>query len=107
MPNKVKKNQKEDLKNVQGRDLFQTPNYAIDILIPFLVELEPIWEHSANLKIWECAKGEGKIVKRLQTNNYFDVFGTDLQDKKPFNFLTDIQNENFDVIVTNPPFSIK
>lgn len=104
MPNKIKQTQKEDLENVSGRDLFQTPNYATDLLVPFILELLPMSNKS--FIIWECASGKDKIVNRLKTYD-LNVFGTDLSNKKSFNFLTDEQPYMFDCIVTNPPYSLK
>ena len=82
-----------------GRDLFQTPNYATDLLIPYLSDLNP-------QRIWECAVGKGKIAERLMHHG-FSVFGTDISYPKPFNFLTDLYTNPLDCIVTNPPFSLK
>lgn len=91
---KPKTSQPETPDIVQDRDFFQTPNYATDLLAPYLPKV----------KIWECASGHGKIVKRLESYG-FDVFGTDLLDGT--NFLTDDPPHDFDCIVTNTPFSIK
>ena len=33
MPNKIKRTQEVDVNSPHGRDLFQTPNYAVDLLI--------------------------------------------------------------------------
>lgn len=102
MPRKPKSPQGEDLQGVSGRDLFQTPRYAIDILYPFLEDLAV-----DKFRIWECACGKGKIVDRLYAKG-FDIFGTDLQGMGvPLNFLTDKSPYPFDCIVTNPPFSLK
>lgn len=98
---KPKKQQKENLTAVDGRDTFQTPNYAVDLLIPHLT-----WLSHPNFRIWECASGQGKIVDRLEENG-FSVFGTDLQHTPSVNFLYDVAPMKFDCIVTNPPFSLK
>lgn len=77
-------------------DGFQTPYWAIDSLIRFLPE---------NCNIWECAQGKGKIVTRLEEHG-FDVIGTDIM--AGFDFLSPlIPPPDFDIIVTNPPYSIK
>jgi hypothetical protein len=87
----------------QGRDTFQTPNYATDLLIPFIPK---------NIKIiWECAAGEGKIVKRLE-NAGFSVWSTDIRYNpdwidEQLNFITDTPNILGECIITNPPFSIR
>jgi hypothetical protein len=89
--NKPKRTQPETPKELQERDFFQTPNYATDLIIPYL---------PAGV-IWECASGNGKIANRLAR----DVIQTDIQSG--FNFLADKQESRFDLIVTNPPFSLK
>lgn len=101
MPRKPKTNQNENIEDVSGRDLFQTPCYAVDLLVPFLQEFK-------RKRIWECAAGLGKIVRRLQDHG-FDIYGSDLQsDEFPrVNFLTQHNGQDFDVIVTNTPFSLK
>lgn len=95
-----KKQQKEDVKEVQERDLFQTPNYATELLLPFLLKVQH--PHS---NIWECACGEGKMVNVLQKAG-LKVIGTDLAEHD-MNFLTDRLSFPFWAIVTNPPFSLK
>ena len=101
---------------VQGRDLFQTPNYAVDVLLPFVPR---------NIKsIWEPACGEGKIVARLTEAGY-SVYPSDIRkaegwvDNHIFNFLKDTNVgaipisiltsalDNTLAIITNPPFSLK
>lgn len=100
MPRKPKTPQKENLTEVDGRDTFQTPNYATDIILPYLLAKKFF---GVQFRIWECAAGQGKIVKRLSEKG-LDVFGTDLTEG--VNFLTD-PAPLFDCIVTNPPFSLK
>ena len=93
---------------VQIRDTFQTPKYAVDLLLPFIPK---------DIKlIWEPACGNGKISKRLVEHG-FDIWSTDIT----FNYnctdltwnFTDSRNilENQKVtaecIITNPPYSIK
>ena len=72
-------------------DDYQTPNEALDYLIPFI---------NKDWIIWECACGKGNILNYLKEKG-FDIIGTD----KETNFLT---NEiHCDVIITNPPYSLK
>ena len=109
MPKKPKTQQKEDLVEVNGRDQFHTPNYAVDLLVPYLKQLRIMHpmeqEHPTDkFRIWEPAAGLGKIVNRLKFWE-FDVFGTDLSEGE--NFLTQEVVQEFDCIVTNPPFSLK
>lgn len=86
-----------------GRDLFQTPRYATELLIPFL---------SKDNFIWECAAGDGAIA-RVLIEKGFAVIGSDINHLLPFDFLLDDRiaqwkdfPDNF-IIVTNPPFSRK
>lgn len=90
--------QKENPQIIDGRDLFQTPNYATELLIPFIPNHVKL--------VWECAAGRGKIVNRLEKEGY-TVIGTDLQENIEFNFLSYTPSFDFDCIVTNPPFSLK
>ena len=88
----------------QERDSFETPNYAVDILVPFIPK---------NIStIWEPAAGGNKIVNRLEYHGY-NVMATDIR------FNPDLHDENtnfiteqtpywmWECIITNPPFSIK
>ena len=104
MPAKTKTPQKENLENVHGRDLFMTPKYATELLFPFLSEVVPMSPFK-KFTIWECAAGQMKMSKVLETK--FEVISTDLSYKTPFNFLTDTPNFEFSCIITNPPFSLK
>lgn len=102
---KPKTPQKKNPNEVSGRDLFQTPNYATDLLVPFLRYRTP---KKGSFVIWECAAGQGKIVKRLSQAG-FDIYGSDLDGKEYpcHNFLTQSNGQDFDCIVTNTPFSLK
>lgn len=54
--------------------------------------------------IWECTDyGKSNITSILKNNGY-KVISTHIKD---FNFLTDKPNFNFDIIITNPPYSLK
>lgn len=94
---KPKTPQREDTESVSGRDLFQTPNYATDLLVPFFKKL---------CEVWECAAGLKKIANRLSFYG-FKVTASDLCYRNPINFLSQIPPFDFDCIVTNPPFSLK
>ncbi len=112
MPSKIKQTQPETPNNSQGRDSFGTPNYAIDLLIPYIPKEVK--------KIWEPACGDLKITNRLKEKG-FDVYSSDIKlDFKTYdptygNFITgylptwfkyEFNKEEF-AIVTNPPFSLK
>lgn len=96
MPRKPKKPQAENKNGISERDNFQTPNYATELLIPFIPKDLGV--------IWECAAGEMKMVKVLLEHG-FGVAATDLSTG--VNFLIDDYPENYDAIITNPPFSLK
>jgi hypothetical protein len=107
MGTKIKQTQFESLTESQGRDMFQTPNYGVDIIFPFIdklrISMNDSWDE---FSIWECAQGEGKIVNRLLELGAKRVIGTDIL--YGMNFITDEKPLWwFDVIITNPPFSLK
>ena len=78
---------------MNGRtDEFQTPKIAIAPLLPFL---KKEWV------IWECAWGKGTLAKHLEEEG-FKVVG----EKKDF-LDSKALIEKCDVIVTNPPYSLK
>lgn len=115
-PAKTKTPQESTPQIVQTRDLFQTPNYAVDLLIPFIPKGRFSWA-------WEPASGDGKIARRLLEKTELDVFVSDIRYSEVmpndiFNFLIDETAilpaklwESFDTgfgcIITNPPFSLK
>lgn len=94
-------------KTAQIRDTFQTPNYAVDLLVPFIPK--DISE------IWECASGMGKIADRLEYHGY----EVDRSDIRPYdnteiwNFVLDWSDDKYFsltkgyAIITNPPYSLK
>ena len=105
MPNKIKKSQNETPSISQGRDSFQTPNYATELLIPFIPK--------EILRIWEPAAGKGKILNILLQYEYA-VRSTDLLESPccdKHNFLIGLEESYVGrkdiAIITNPPFSIK
>lgn len=105
MPRKPKTQQTENENEVSGRDLFQTPNYATDIIVPYLNRLLRYYKDA---RIWECAAGLGKMLRRLRYHG-FNAYGSDLNSEEfpVHNFLTQSNGQEFDCIVTNTPFSLK
>jgi hypothetical protein len=75
-------------------DDFQTPACAINPLLKYI---------PAGSTIWECACGKGNLVRGFENLGY-KVIGSDALTGQSF-FL--YQPDNYDVIVTNPPFSLK
>jgi len=66
-----------------------TPEYAIFPLLPYL---------NKDWIIWECAYGKGALSTHFK-NAGFNVVGNGSDFMKT--------NENCDVIITNPPYSLK
>lgn len=75
-------------------DDFQTPPIALKPLLPFL---KKEWT------LWEPAEGKGYLTKYLQEQGY-NVIGTDI--KNGFDFFT-YRPDEFDCVVTNPPYTLK
>lgn len=73
------------------KDSFQTPDYALEPLLPYI----PI-----GARIWEPACGDGNIVSFF-CGRGFDVVGTDIKQGQNF-FHTHV---DCDIIITNPPYS--
>ena len=90
----MKKAMIDYMKNEKNDELY-TPDYAIKPLLKYLPK---------NKIIWECTDfGNSNITKVLRENGY-KVIST---HKKDFDFLIDNANFEFDIIITNPPYSLK
>lgn len=84
------------IKKEKKDDIF-TPEYAVIPLLKYLP--------SNNITIWECCDpGNSNITKILKEKGY-KVISTDI--KTGFDFLKDKPTFEFDMIVTNPPYSLK
>jgi len=81
--------------SAQGRpDDFQIPPIALNPLYPYL---KPDWT------IWEPSQGKGNLTKALSST--YKVIGSDILTEQ--DFLTWMPDQEFDCIITNPPFSLK
>jgi hypothetical protein len=100
LPNKIKSTQPETPTTVQGRDQFQTPNYATELLVPYIPKLVE--------GIYEPACGNYKISNILEQKGY-DVLSEDLLYGQNFleGDLKKFKGHNKMAIITNPPFSLK
>lgn len=79
----------------EKKDEFYTPKEAVYPILKYLDESKIYWE---------CTDfGDSNITKVLLENGY-KVIAT---RKEEFDFLKDDPLFNFDVIITNPPYSIK
>lgn len=74
-------------------DNYQTPDWAAELLLPYLPK---------DWHIWEPAQGEGRLVKFLESHGY-TVTGTDITQGQDFLWYSP---ESYSAIITNPPFSI-
>lgn len=101
--NNVPQGRQKPKSNVKGehaedepdpRDACQTPDYAIDPLLPFLKQ---------EWTIWEPAYGEGLLVDALFDGGLEGIITSDLLNGQDFFKY----QPDYDVIVTNPPFSTK
>ena len=84
-------------------DEYYTPREAIYPLIKYIGNLT---HKKKNIVIWEPTDfGGSEITKTFKENGFPNVFGTHINEG--FNFLTDEPHLDFDIIITNPPFSEK
>lgn len=74
---------------------FQTPPHAIKPLLPYLPK---------EWTVWECAAGKGNLVRAFAADGR-KVIASDILSG--FDFLTCEPTTPYDVIITNPPFSLK
>lgn len=82
------------MKNVKNDELY-TPEYAVKPLLKYLPK-DKIY--------WECTDfGSSNITKVLRENGY-KVVNT---NKAEVDFLKDDVDFEFDIIITNPPYSLK
>lgn len=81
-------------------DLYQTPPEATLALLNFLTIPK-------GAVIWECACGSGEMSRTIAASGY-KVISSDIEDhgfgQNGIDFVTYCQENNFDWIITNPPF---
>lgn len=77
------------------RDLYETPAWVTDALIPHLP--------SASCVVWEPAAASGKMVAPLLKAG-FDVTASDISTGR--DFLTQPAPKPFRAIITNPPYEL-
>lgn len=83
-----------------SRDIFQTPPYALDPLIPWLRT-----KHKQVL-ILEPACGKGNLVNKLNEQPNITCIGKDIETGTDFRNFEILTGYGIDFIVTNPPYSI-
>lgn len=81
-------------KNVKNDELY-TPKEAIEPILKYL-DKDKIY--------WECTDFGDSNIRKVLVKNGFKVIAT---KKEEIDFLKDDPSFKFDVIITNPPYSIK
>ena len=85
------------LSKVNKEDIYQTPIESVTMILPHIAKYR---------RVWEISCGRGNIVQACREAGH-EVIGTDiLQDPKE-DFLVYVPDFEWDVILTNPPFSLK
>lgn len=92
--------------DTSGRNNFQTPLYALDLIIPFIP--------TGIRTILEPAAGQMRLVDRLSKAHGYHVLSGDLYPQRQDCLKMDFLNfeditfpEPIDCVITNPPFSLK
>lgn len=93
---KPKKSQSAILDQLSPNDFCQTPAYALEPLLPYL-------SVDKRLTIWEPAAGEGYLAGALRDSGRTVADSDILSGHNFFSY----QPPQWDVLVTNPPYSIK
>ncbi len=75
-------------------DDIYTPSYAIKPLLKYIPK---------NITVWECTDYGKSEITRLLKEHGCKVISTDKKE----NFFEYIPKEHFDMIITNPPYSLK
>ena len=91
--------------DTSGRNNFQTPLYALDLIVPYIPKKTRL--------ILEPAAGQMRLVDYLRNKYEFRVTAQDLYPVREDCFLGDFLQfkkkdvGDIDCVVTNPPFSLK
>lgn len=93
-PMKPKRSNAGSTHKVSPMDQCETPKYALDPLVQYISKRNAIWEPFA---------GTGRMVRHLESFHY-RVLGSTIENDENF---FDVTCEGYDVIITNPPYSIK
>lgn len=81
------------VKNEKFDDIY-TPGYAVKPLLKYIPK---------GITVWECCDFGKSEITRLLKEHGCNVISTDKEE----NFFEYIPNEHFDMIITNPPYSLK
>jgi DNA modification methylase len=83
------------MQNPKNDELY-TPDEAIYPLLKYIPK---------DKIIWECTDFGGSNITKLFKQYGYNVITTHINDG--FNFLTDEPNFDYDIVITNPPYSLK
>ena len=89
----MKKAMIDYIKKEKFDDIY-TPEYAIRPLLKYIPK---------NITVWECCDYGGSKITKLLEEHGCKVISTDKEE----NFFEHIPDVNFDMIITNPPYSLK
>ena len=110
MATKPKTPQPSTPTEVQERDLFETPRYATELILPFIPPITRyIWEPCAGVKR-RMAQVLGIHLGEQWGDGDWDVHCTDICTRPEWDCLTydpDDKGYHWDAAITNPPFSLK
>lgn len=76
-------------------DEIYTPDYAVKPLLKFLPK---------DAVIWECTDFGGSNITKVLRENGYKVYTT---GKEEIDFINETPDFDFDIIVTNPPYTLK
>jgi hypothetical protein len=93
----ARKKPKSNKKGDPARDQCQTPEYALWPLLPYL---------DPSKTVWEPCRGEGYLVLALKNNDIPNIVSGDILTGQDF-FVPKHEPESWDILITNPPYSIK
>ena len=85
-------------KTNKASDEVYTPKYAVEPILKYLNQKDIVW----------CPfdKEDSEYVKLIRQNGNYVIF-SHIDDKENHNFFEYEPKESYDVIISNPPFSIK
>jgi len=99
MPSKPKQSNPGDINKVSQMDICQTPPHAIEPLLKYIPN---------DWVIWESACGPDQLLVTAFNSHGYTVIASDLLHGTEFNrFTYKPRGLNYDIEITNMPFSIK
>lgn len=79
------------------RDLYETPEWVTEALIPHLPRRPGF--------TWEPAMGGGKMVRAF-SNNGLNWYGSDIDSGEDFLLFARVPSGDIDAVITNPPYEL-